>query len=227
MLELLLKQGDQIYGFNFPGFGKGGDPGMSTDGVVDATFRVRRVEKRRHGIFWMTQTITTSDAAVSFRWLPWVDGKVNYCSAQGNDVLSGFFSGCWMARYLEDDWRVCHITLQAKEKDCKAVWREKKTTVASVTEFLPHAGIKAEKILGLVTGTGAFYAIGLNVSNDLEIKNPWKTDAKWKEEIPGLSDELAAQFARKEMVPFSNIYKSFPYLIVKIVGPIEPQRFPE
>lgn len=227
MIELLLKKGDQIYDFNFPSAVKGGDPGMSSEGFSDATFRIKRIEKKRHGLFWATTTTTTTDQSIAFKWLPWVDGKINYCPAQGNDILSGFFSGCWMARYLEDDWRICHIALQDNPKDCKEAWRAKKTTMSEVTEFRPHSGMDSEKILGLITGAGAFYAIGLNAINNLYIANPWKTAEKWKEKVPILSDIQAAECAAKVEVHFSNIYQGLAYRVVKIKGPIAPQSFPE
>lgn len=226
MLELLLKKGDRIYGFAFPSGAQGGDPGMSNEGIADASFRIKRVEKRHHGLFWATTTTTTTDQSCAFRWLPWVDGKINYCPSQGGDILSGFFSGCWMARYLEGDFRVCHIALQDNEKDCKAAWRTKKATVANITEFRPHSGMDCEKVLGLITGTGAFYAIGLSTINDLQIENPWKTAEQWIEHFPKLQRVHAEEFAAKDEVPFSNIYKDLPYRVVKIVGPIATQVFP-
>ena len=227
MLELLLKKGDQIYGFAFPSGAQGGDPGMSNEGIVEASFWIKRVERRRHGLFWATTTTTTTiDQSCAFTWLPWVDGKINYCPSQGRDVLSGFFSGCWMARYLEGDFRICHITVQDNAKDCKTAWRQKAETVESVTEFRPHSGMDCEKVLGLITGTGAFYAIGLNTINNLQIQNPWKTAEQWIKNIPELPLAYAEEFAAKEEVPFSNIYKHPPYRVIKIVGPIAPQVFP-
>jgi hypothetical protein len=226
MIELQLKKGDQIYDFTFPSAASGGDPGMSNEGVINASFKRKRITKTHSGLFWMKTTTIEANDQIEFKWLPWVDGKINYCSQQGVDVLSGFYSGCWMARYVEGDGRVCHIALQDGIKDCKQAWREKSATVTNVAQFCPHVSIRGSKILGLVTNTGAFFAIGLDPLSKLDIENPWKTAEKWKLEVPMLSDEMAKEFAAKKEVPFGNIYKGLAYLVVEVKGPITPQVFP-
>jgi hypothetical protein len=201
---------------------------MSNEGVQDAAFfRIKRTTKERHGLLWSKTSTTVTEDQCNFKWLPWVPGKINYCSSQGSDVLSGFFSACWMARYVEGDARVCHIACQKDDHDCKQAWRNKKLTgITDVKEFDPHNAIKGEKILGLITSTGDFYAIGLNSISKLNISNPWKTPEKWKQEIPILNDIQAREFAAKDEVPFGNIYKGVAYLVVDIKGPITPQTFP-
>ena len=65
---------------------------------------------------------------------------INTCYSEGKDVLSGWFTGYWMARYKETTWKVCHISMDVVSKaDCKKPRREKKAAqgVSDVREFKP------------------------------------------------------------------------------------------
>lgn len=233
MLENRIAVGDYIYGCDFPSAVDGGGPGMSNEGVEDVEITVRTVHTERYGLFWAYKRETGVDEVkVSFRWLPWVDGKINYCQAQGNDVLTGPFSGCWMAAYTEGSVKVCHITLQPDDRDCKATWRTQKALngVSNVSEFLPHKAVSEGLIrLGLVTSNGAMYAIGMD-KVDYQVANPFTAD-QWKEHLADftgmdIDDATAREIAARPKVSFSNFHRGEVYRICQIKGPIAAQVFP-
>ncbi|MES9905901.1 MAG: hypothetical protein ABW168_24910 [Sedimenticola sp.] len=68
-----------------------------------------------------------------------------------------------MARYRSGGvWRVCHVST-GNPTDCKTSWENIKDepTVGSVGQFKPHEHVTAgNKIIGRITATGDFYAIG-------------------------------------------------------------------
>lgn len=162
MIEYYLQKGGVLTGYDFR------DNNTSRTTLQELSWDIREatvtLTETLHTKIWFglrTKTQTTSQK-VRFRFLPYVQGAINYCESQGVDVLSGFFSGCIMARYTRDNvWRVCHVSTGAPN-DCQAAWLTIKgqSTVKQVKEFKPHLHVTADKILGLVTSTGKQYAIG-------------------------------------------------------------------
>lgn len=233
MFEERIAVGDYIYGCDFPAGATGGPPGMSNVGVKDVEITVRKVRTERHGFFYAKKRVVGVDESkVSFRWLPWVDGKINYCHAQGHDVLTGPFSGCWMAAYTEADTRICHIALQVDDRDCKAAWRLKKGSeeVSNIREFRPHTSVsKGNTRMGLVTSEGAMYAIGMD-KTEYEIDNPFSAE-EWKTHFAEffhteINDVTAREFAAKQKVSFKNFYQGGVYRVRQIKGPLRTQTFP-
>lgn len=162
MIEYYLQKGVVITGFDFHSGTETKAPltELSWD-IREAT--VTLTESLRTKIWFGLRTKTqTTRQKVRFRFLPYVQGAINYCESQGVDVLSGFFSGCIMARYTRNNtWRVCHVSTGAPN-DCQDTWLAIKgeTAVKQVKEFKPHDHVTADKILGLITSTGKRFAIG-------------------------------------------------------------------
>lgn len=100
---------------------------------------------------------------LTFRFLPYSQGDINYCESSGYDVLSAYFSGCIMARYKQgDEWRVCHVSTGGPN-DCKKEWEAIKSRpeVSNVSEFKPSDyNQTSQKVLGLITRDGKGYSIG-------------------------------------------------------------------
>lgn len=226
-----INVGDYVCGFDFPSApSHGGHPQGFCNGSIKngASFTIIRIiagslfKKRREELDFCT-----------FRWLPWVPGKVNYCLSQGVDVLSGWYSGCWMARYKESSWKVCHIATDTNpDMDCKQTWRNKKAEASAtdVTEFLPHnATQQGDKKLGLVTNTGLFYGIGMQQTK-LLLRNPWTSPDEWKKKFHDelhieLKDHEAMLYASKKMIESHNIYPGPAYKILEIAGPLAAETF--
>lgn len=229
MLEQQIQGGDYLYGFDFPSAAAGGAPGMSNQDITDATIYRQRTTTRRSGFMWHKKTTTTTVQELSFRWLPWVDGKINYCEQQGLDVLSGWFSGCWMARYAEGSNRVCHVALQDNDNDCTAAWNAKKATLAAgnISEFRPHTSVRKGSVkLGLVTSTGQLYAIGLDATK-LDVPNPWTKASDWLKRFEMFTPVLAEEYAAKEVIPVSNIHPAGAWQVRDVKGPLRAQNFPD
>lgn len=103
----------------------------------------------------------------NYVWLPWAAGAVNYAEAQGKDVMSGAFSGCYMVRYHmgNGSWRVAHISL-GEGVDSRVHWN----ALAAQNGFhishgfkpydlqrdqATHADVKGQfRFIGLITATG-------------------------------------------------------------------------
>lgn len=228
-LEQRLQVGDFIYGFKFTQAPGGGPPGMVSSGVVDGSLKVKRLRETvvKRLILKDRVEVTVTHDQVDFRWLPWVPGKINYANHEGKDVLSGMFTGCWMAVYTESNVRVAHIATQTDDTDCKAAWRTQRalSTVSQVEEFLPHTGLGVTN-LGLVTAAKSLYKIEL-ADAQVTIANPWSTVADWMDPTKGnKSKEFAEIFVKHKEVGVGTIYGFGGYRIVKIVGPVAPETFP-
>lgn len=230
-LEHQLQVGDCIYGFQFPTGKSGGSPGFTSDGVVDATMKVRRVNqviKKR--VFKKDKVINTVEHRdVAFRWLPWVSGKINYGDLEGKDMLSGMFTGCWMVVYKEGNYRVGHVATQSDAGDCKATWRAHKalTTVSDVKEFRPDIGLPGAMNLGLVTSTRELYKIQLATEKNVLMPNPWRSVAEWTDPAKGKqAPEFARFLAEEPDVDVTQVYPGASYRILKISGPLAAEAFP-
>ena len=136
---------------------------------VDYTVTTTTRQSIWHGLRHKTiENKTEHKATWYFRLLPYVQGSINYTEMQGRDVLSGWFSGCIMAKYYnEGTCRVCHVSTGAPN-DCKDAWNVIKSGqgMHNVSEFRPFDKndpvILANLTLGLITGNGIFYTIWVN-----------------------------------------------------------------
>ena len=122
---------------------------------------------------------------LAFRWLPYVDGRINWTPAQGRDVLSGRFTGCIMSRYSEEGaLRVAHVVTSGDvDSDCKAQWKKHKDEgrAMGVLQFKPHKhvdDVPGERTFGVFTSDGRRFALSVRLYNPL-IKNPWKHKGDW------------------------------------------------
>lgn len=232
-LEQQLAAGDYLYGFEFTDAVAGGPPGLVSKGVVDGTMKVKRVATtiKKRALKKNKVVTTVQHSEVKFRWLPWVNGKINYANLEGKDVLSGMFTGCWMALYKEDgNFRVCHIATTTDATDCKATWRKHKTlpNVSSVKEFKPDSGLASARNLGLVTATGELWKIELADERDLKMPNPWRTSEEWMDPAKGrTTKEFAAILANEDEVSVAQVYPGTKgFRIAKLVGPLAPEHYP-
>lgn len=69
--------------------------------------------------------------------LPWVNEAINYVESEGSDVLSGPFTGCFMALYKRGGTRrVAHV----HTPECRDLWAriKQEAGVEFVKEFQPH-----------------------------------------------------------------------------------------
>lgn len=169
MIEQYFQKGAIVTGHNFKD-GSGGAPltEISRD-VRESTVTISDTKKAKIWFGLRTKTTTTS-AQVRFRFLPYMQGSINYCESHGVDVLSAYFSGCIMARYTRaGSWRVCHVST-GKPNDCKEAWLDiqREKTVLNVRQFKPDDHVTAERVLGLITATGDRYAIGCSPIDLLE-----------------------------------------------------------
>jgi hypothetical protein len=231
-LEQQLMVGDCIYDFKFPIAQGGGDPGFTNLGVVDASFRIKRVteSKKKRTLRKDKIVVTVQHNQLTFRWLPWVSGKINYADMGGMDVLSGMFTGCWMVFYREGSHRVGHVATQNDAGDCKSTWRKHKAlrTVSEVKEFRPDIGLQGAFNLGLVTSTGKLYKIQLAGEKEVLVDNPWRTVAEWMDPQKGKKTNtiFAEILAKQDAVTAEEIYGGANYRILKIVGPVPAENFP-
>jgi hypothetical protein len=230
-LEQQLKPGDCIYDFKFPIAQGGGAPGFANEGVVDTSFKIKRVTETTQKRFFKDKILVTVEHnELTFRWLPWVSGKINYADLGGKDVLSGMFTGCWMVLYKEGNLRVGHVATQDDAGDCKATWRGHKAskTVSDVKEFRPDVGLAGALNLGLVTSSSSLYKIQLTGEKEVLVDNPWRTAEEWMDTEKGKqTDKFIAEFLAKQAeVSAQQIYGGFNYRILKILGPLPSETFP-
>lgn len=230
-LEQKLKVDDLLYGFDFASAMGGGPPGLSSAGVVDATLKIKRLNQviQKRAILKDKVVTTVVHDEVAFRWLPWVGGKINCANLEGKDVLSGMFTGCWMAVFKQVNLRVAHIATQTDDTDCKAAWRTHKALpdVAEVQEFLPHRDLAGTFNLGLVTSTSALYKLQLASEKTIMIPNPWSTAEDWMAADKGKkAQEVAEYMAKLKEVNAYDIYGVSGYRIVKLLGPLAAEAFP-
>lgn len=231
-LEKQLIVGDLLYGFDFRTGTSGGDPGLVSVGVVDAKIKVKRVRQRiKKRIILKDKIVATVEHdEISFRWLPWVGGKINYANLEGKDVLSGMFTGCWMAVYKESNLRVCHIATQTDATDCKKAWREHTAlkSVSEVKEFLPNRGLAGTFNLGLVTSSSSLYKIQLEGEKTIMVPNPWSTAEDWMSADKGNKKRDVAEYmAKLKEVNAYDIYNVSGYRVLKIEGPLAAEKFPD
>ena len=228
----MLMKGDLVYGFEFRSSPPQPGPGFVSHAIVQAaSLNIIRSTSHRHGFMWHKKTITVTNHVYNFKWIPFVNGKINYCFAQGQNVLSGWYSGCWMSTYTEAGARrVAHITFQgaADPMDCRVPWAQKKAqgNVDAVSEFDAHASLsKGAWRVGLVTSTSALYAIGLDM-HEVKLDNPWTEAADWKREHPHLPDHLCDEFSALGQVSTEDLKMGFGYKVAQVNGPLRPQTFP-
>lgn len=231
-LEQQLIVGDLLYGFDFRTGTSGGAPGLVSVGVVDIRIKVKRVREsvKKRFLLKDKHVTTVEHDELNTRWLPWVGGKINYANLEGRDVLSGMFTGCWMAVYKETNLRVCHIATQTDATDCKAAWRAHTALpgVTDVKEFLPARGLEGTFNLGLVTSTSALYKIQLQGEKTIMIPNPWSTTEDWMAADKGNKKRDVAEYmAKLKEVNAYDIYNVSGYRVVKILGPLAAERFPD
>ena len=230
-LEHKLKVDDLLYGVDFASAMSGGPPGLVNVGVVDAMLKVKRLNRVVHKRWILKDKVITTviHDEVAFRWLPWVGGKINYANLEGKDLLSGMFTGCWMAVYKQGNLRVAHIATQTDDTDCKAAWRLHKAlpTVSEVQEFLPHRDLAGTFNLALVTSASALYKLQLASEKTIMIPNPWPTTEEWMAPDKGKKPkEVAEYMATKAEVNAYDIYGVSGYRIVKLMGPLAAEAFP-
>jgi hypothetical protein len=232
-LEQKLQVGDCIYDFKFPIAQGGGMPGFANQGVVDTSFKIKRVSEtvKKRRILKDKIIVTVEHNELNFRWLPWVSGKINYADLGGKDVLSGMFTGCWMVLYKQGNFRVGHVATQTDDMDCKPFWRQHKVlpNVTDIKEFRPDIALPGALNLGLVTSTGDLYKIQLADEKEVLIENPWRTVEDWMDAEKGSqTDKSIAQFlAGKDEVSAQQIYGGFNYRILKLEGPLPAEVFPD
>ena len=230
-LEQKLKVDDLLYGFDFASAMSGGPPGLVSAGVVDATLKVKRLNRVVRKRFILKDKVITTVVhdEVAFRWLPWVGGKINFANLEGKDVLSGMFTGCWMAVYQQVNQRVAHIATQTDATDCKASWRAHRAlpAVSEVQEFLPNRDLAGTFNLGLVTSTSALYKLQLASEKTIMIPNPWPTADEWMAADKGKkARDVAEYMAKLAEVNAYDIYSVSGYRIVKLIGPLAAEVFP-
>ena len=112
-IEKKLNRGEW---FEFPSLNATASAGVVSLGVAERS--IGDSAKHRDGLTpgRVRGSSDGSNAAKTHRnyvWLPWASGAVNYAEAQGKDVMSGAFSGCYMVRYHRGNgsWRVAHVSL--------------------------------------------------------------------------------------------------------------------
>ena len=123
----------------------GGNGGLCSQGVIDGFF------KGQH------------------KYLPFVANGINNVSAQGQDVVSGPFSGCIMASYTDNGLnKVCHVSTGTDYGDCKPTWDRLKAGYTNVSEFKPSDyinNISYKYCYGMVTAQGEKYVILVNTKS--------------------------------------------------------------
>jgi len=152
--------------FGFPDLkALGGFTGVVSQGVVDLTVGDSAKQKLETKSTRVRTSAAGSNLVKTHRnytWLPWATGAVNYADGQGQDVLSGAFSGCFMIRYKEagGNWRVAHVST-GDGTDARPAWN----ALAGQPGFQVSHGFKPYDLgrdQGLHAGmTGAFRFLGL------------------------------------------------------------------
>jgi hypothetical protein len=101
----------------------------------------------------------------TFRWLPWVPGKVTFMPLAGSDILTGPMTGCWLAIFRYNGVQYAgHIgthldantplTIQARD-----AWRNAVTNrdIFPVAAFKPTEDLPPESALNIKGQAAAFY----------------------------------------------------------------------
>ena len=134
MIEKLIR--DRY--LKLPGFNQAppsADPAMPTN-FVRARGRIYNIQQSESsGFINRTKTSNIHVGAHAskdhrtFRWLPWVLGKVSCISLNGGDVLTGTMSGCWLVVFRHNgNTYAGHIgtdtnSTNANTVQAKAAWR--------------------------------------------------------------------------------------------------------
>jgi hypothetical protein len=97
-------------------------------------------------------------------FLPYMPNGINYTSTYGLDVISGPFSGCWMASYLRGGYRcICHVATP----ECNNTWNAIKALTQVTKEFKPadpfmnNPTLFTKKLAG-----GSWYMMGVITAED-------------------------------------------------------------
>jgi hypothetical protein len=145
----------------------------SVNGANPMTYLGSTQQQPRRGLFRRVPRVyqMPANSVIPHTWLDYITGRTAYI-AQGTDVLTGFMSGCLIARgTYNGTMSVFHLgTVQnpAATNRVKATFRGQLPDNA--TGFYPHAAWsvnervafgKATDIIALVTSAGTFYSIVL------------------------------------------------------------------
>ena len=111
------------------------DPAFPAN-FVRALGRIYHInESQSSGLFWHVKTsqVSVGPHAVkghrTFRWLPWVLGKVSCIPLAGDDILTGRMSGCWLVIFQRNGRQYAgHIgtdtsPVSANTLQARAAWR--------------------------------------------------------------------------------------------------------
>lgn len=226
-LEKQLMVGDILMGVDFENLRVGGVKEFITSGVIDTCFFVKRATERTKKSFLRNTIVEESEVfKIEFRWLPWADGKINYANLEGKDILSGFFTGCWMVLYKDQNLRVAHIA--TGNKDCKNLWSNAAPGFQNVKGFLPHLGNNNPFSLGLVTENTDLFKIHLTPLEEIAVCNPYRTVEEWmqpernKHQVRSFAERMSKQ---KELAA-RVVYGGRSFRVTKIQGPMAPDPIP-
>lgn len=109
------------------------------------------------------------NSLIPHTWLDYITGRTAY-TAQGSDVVTGFMSGCLIARgTYKGSMSVFHLgTVQNPDATNQVKETFRRQMPINATGFYPHAAWsvnersatrKATDIIALVTSAGSFYSI--------------------------------------------------------------------
>jgi hypothetical protein len=141
-----------------------------------------------------------------FQWLNYIPGIINQVSLNGIDVLSGFFSGCWLMHYKIDG--IVYVGHVGTEEDAthqntiisKRAWNNfaQQNPKDVVGGFKPEwKGIYPAKVqgelrggdtkrMGLVTTSGRYYTVlAYQQNNFINPNTPWR--------IAGIQEDYSAE----------------------------------
>lgn len=226
-LEKQLKVGDILMGVDFKNQRVGGAKEFISGGVVDTSLHVKRVTERVQKKFLRNTTVEESEVfKINFRWLPWADGKINVANLEGKDVLSGYFTGCWMVLYKDQNLRVAHIA--TGDQDCKNLWSNAAPGFQNVKGFLPHIGSNNAFSLGLVTENTDLFKIHLTPLQEVAISNPHRTVEEWMapERNKHRVRSFAEHMSKQKILAARTVYGGRSFRITKIQGPMAPAPIP-
>lgn len=244
MLEKQLKVGDVLLSANIgPGSIGASDGGnrLSNEKVVDRTMEVKRTTKIQKSfglIKWSTSKETIFETGI-FRWLPYVENRINCTEAGGKDVLSGYFSGCWLSMYTDRGiLKVAHVFCDANEtSDTRKQWWSYKSHsyVNLVSEFKPDDYQRGgDKTFGLFTADGNRYTITCRIYNP-EIANPYYKNKQWWKDKYRRTDRslstneveiLAKKASKIKKLNLNAIYPGLSFQITDIFHKVPPGTFP-
>ena len=226
-LEKQLLPGDILMGVDFKTQRVGGVKEFISAGVIDTSLHVKPGPERTKRKFFGIRTVEESEIfKIDFRWLPWADGKINYANLEGKDILSGFFTGCWMALYKDQNFRVAHIA--TGDKDCKNIWANAASGFQNVKGFLPHKDSPNPFALGLITQNTDLFKIFLQPADKVAVINPHRSEEEWMKPERNKSQDrsIAQHMAKQKELPAKAVYGGQSFRITKIQGPMAPDPIP-